>query len=182
MRLVGQSQVRLAQLQQELHQGGGSRKVSERNHDAHLGQIKLHLLSKYAGTRDHGIRKGQVDGIGEVEGGKRRSPNQRGGYPARPRLPQRSICLLRTSRRCTIDYTAAAADMYILFGILNCYTGQVAAGCSGCSGGGGGGGGSSSKARSAQLGVDRNAAAGESGPQRRPYKSIKKIKERTSTI
>ena len=41
--LVGQAQVRPAQLKQELHQGGGAHEVAEGDHDAQLGQKKLHL-------------------------------------------------------------------------------------------------------------------------------------------
>lgn len=44
VRLVGEAEVRLAQLQQEPHKGGGPHEVSEGDDDAELGQIKLHLF------------------------------------------------------------------------------------------------------------------------------------------
>lgn len=49
--LVGQAQVRPAQLQQELNQRGGAHEVAEGDHDAQLGQVKLHL-------RDNGAPQG----------------------------------------------------------------------------------------------------------------------------
>ena len=59
MSLVGEAQVRPAQLEQELHQGGGAHEVSEGDHDAQLGQIKLHLRAGKAQARGVQGRAGQ---------------------------------------------------------------------------------------------------------------------------